>query len=121
MYKKTSPLCIVFAKQLEVKIHFEDETAETEDNFIDRQLISVIYAKPSGQNTVKSIRIIKNINYEAHRCTKHLDLKKQFALSILTSDHPYYKTHDKYLYNSYATLPTAKGQKKKRVNKFYSF
>lgn len=76
IYKKASPLCIVFAKQLEVKIHFEDEISETEEQFIDRQLISVIYAKPSGQNTVASIRIIKNIDYEANCCTNKLDLRK---------------------------------------------
>lgn len=52
MFKKTTPLCVIFAKTLEAKIHFEDEEEETEVEFIDKQLVSVIYTKPNGSATI---------------------------------------------------------------------
>ena len=82
-FKRTTPLCVVFAKQLETKIHYEDEEEETEKEFLDKQLISVIYAKPNGSSTIQSLRIIKNLDFELHPCSKNLDIKKPFSLVVI--------------------------------------
>ena len=35
MFKKTTPPCVIFAKSLETKIHYEEENVETEAEFLD--------------------------------------------------------------------------------------
>jgi hypothetical protein len=35
-FLKHTPLCVIFAKKLEAKVHYEDEIAETEEEFLNK-------------------------------------------------------------------------------------
>ena len=63
------------------------ECRETEEEFLDSQLVSVIYSKPNGNGTIQSLRIMKNINFELHPCSKNIDLAKPIQVAIIQADH----------------------------------